>query len=389
MRKLKIGIVGLGRGAAAGALVMEQSRNVEITAICDCNEEVLQKRAASFSAADAGRSGNDNSGAKFSGPAYVSYEEMLKKADIEAVYAATPIPCHADHCCMALNAGKHVLSEVTALADMRDCARLQEAVKSSGKKYMLAENYCYLRPWSIAMGMVKAGLFGEIYYAEGDYLMDFTERHNYPYIGGWRQNVYYMHRGHVYITHSLGPLMMLFNEPVKKVCCVGSGQHPRGWGLRADNNCNLLLKTESGKSIHLRQDFLSPRPDNFLYYGFQGTKGAYEGTKSLRGVFVSDIKEGDHRVYIKGLCKSGEWRNLEDFASDFLPEAWKAVPPEKVDNGYNGGVPMMFDDFAQAIFDDRETFIPIETSLNWTAAGLLSEQSADQDGMPVNVPDFR
>lgn len=388
MRKLKIGIVGLGRGAAAGALAMEQSRKVEITAICDLDEKLLSNRAASFGAADAGR-GESNAGARFPGSVYVSYEEMLKDANIEAVYVATPIPCHAEHCRMALNAGKHVLSEVTALADMRDCTSLLETVKSSGKKYMLAENYCYLRPWSIVMGMVKAGLFGEIYYAEGDYLMDFTERPGYPYIGGWRQNVYHMHRGHVYITHSLGPLMMLFNEPVKKVCCVGSGQHPRNWGLRADNNCNLLLKTQSGKSIHLRQDFLSPRPHNFLYYGFQGTKGAYEGTKSLRGAFVTDIQEGDHRVYIQGLCKVGEWRNLEDFASEFLPETWKAVPPEKVDNGYNGGVPMMFDDFAQAIFDDRDTTIPIETSLNWTAAGLLSEQSADLDGIPVDVPDFK
>jgi len=41
---------------------------------------------------------------------------------------------------------------------------------------MLAENYCYLKAWNMVMKMVKAGLFGEIYYAEGDYLMNFHQR---------------------------------------------------------------------------------------------------------------------------------------------------------------------------------------------------------------------
>lgn len=371
MRKLKMGIVGLGRGADAASWIQRLSRKISIEAVCDLNNERLAGASRVVP------------GAK----TFNSLEEMLENADIEAVYAATPIPSHAEHCRRILSAGKHVISEVTALTDLRDCESLSRAVRESGKKYMMAENYCWLRSWNIALGMVKAGLFGEIFYAESNYLMDFTDRPGYPYIGGWRQNVYHMHRGHVYITHSLGPLTMLFKEPLRKVSCVGSGQHPRSWGLRADNTCCLNLKTESGKLIHLRQDFLSPRPHDFLYYGFQGTKGAYEGTHSLHGAFDPKIQEGDHRVYVEGVCKKGEWKNLEDF-SEYLPDEWKAVPPELVDNSYNGGTAMMFDAFAQSIFDNTETPIPLDVALNWTAAGILSEQSADLDGAPVEIPDF-
>ena len=246
MQKLKIGIVGLQRGAGVGALLRKQSKTVEITAICDCIPEVLERCTSQFSGVDAGRQASDAPDVdKFSGETYLSYEEMLKKADIEAVYIATPIPCHADHAVMALEAGKHVISEVTCAATIEDCARIREAVRKSGLKYMLAEQYCWIRPWSIAFNMARAGLFGEIYYAEGNYMMDFTQRRGYPYIGGWRQNVYHMHRGHVYITHSLGPLAMLFNEPLKKVSCVGSGQYPRSWGLLADNTCTLAIKSLS------------------------------------------------------------------------------------------------------------------------------------------------
>ena len=57
-----------------------------------------------------------------------------------------------------------------------------------------------------------------------------------------------------------------------------------------------------------------------------------------------------------------------------------------VQAGYNGGTALMFDAFAQSIFDNAETPIPLEVALNWTAAGLLSEKSADLDGVPVDIP---
>lgn len=370
MRKLKLGIVGLNRGLSAAMQLKKFSKKVEISAIADLDEKRV-------------RNGLEKLGDTES---FSSLTELLEKGDVEAVYLATPIPLHADTCIEALAAGKHVLSEVTALADIRDAGRLVNAVSRSGKRYMLAENYCYIRPWEIVRNMAKQEVFGEVFYAEGDYLMDFTERSGFPYIGGWRQNIYHMHRGHVYITHSLGPLMQLFDEPLAKVCCMGSGSHPRSWGLRADNTCNLLLQTVSGRMIRLRQDFLSPRPHSFLYYGFQGTKGAYEGTRSLHGAFNPQISDGDHRVYIEGLCKKGEWRNLEDFAGEFLPDYWKDVPGELADNGYDGGTGFMFDAFAQAVLDGAETPIPLSAALNWTLAGLLSERSADLDGAPVEIP---
>ncbi len=320
---------------------------------------------------------------------------MLEKTDIEAVYVATPILCHADHCCQALNSGKHVLSEVTALADMRDCDLLLNRVKRTGLKYMLAENFCYLRTWMILMEMVKAGLFGEIYYAVGDYLMDFTARAGYPHIGGWRQNVYHMHRGHVYITHSLGSLMMLFEgESVKKLCCVGSGQHSRSWGLRADNTCSLLLQTKSEKLIRLRQDFLSSSPENYLFYAIQGTDGVYEGGRSYPGAYHEGdrraVQDCSHKVSTKRLCKSSEWIDLcslKEYHPDDA-EGWLHDSDVQRYGVYNEGVGVMFNEFAEVIDGARENELTLERSLNWAATGLLSEGSADNRGMAESVPDY-
>ena len=151
----------------------------------------------------------------------------------------------------------------------------------------------------------------------------------------------------------------------------------------------ISSKTESGKMIHLREDFLSPRPHDFLYYAFQGTKGVFEGTHSYQGAFNKEIVPMDQRVYVQGLCQPGKWRDIEDFADEFLPEAWKNMPKEFFDNGYNGGESIMFDLFADAVRNNTDTPIPAEVALNWTAAGLLSEQSANLDGAPVEIQEFK
>ena len=376
-KKLQIGAVGLGRGSTAIEIAQKFASKVNIAAICDINKEKADNCASRF--------GINN--------VYYDYEEMLKDKSLDAIYVATPIPSHAKHCIQAFEAGKHVLSEVTCITDLQDAEPMIQAQEKSGKIYMLAENYCYLKAWNMVMKMVKAGLFGEIYYAEGDYLMNFHQRAGFPYVGGWRQNVYHMHRGHVYITHSLGPLMQAFGyEPLERVSCMGSGSYPHAWGLRADNTCNLLIQTKSKKLIRLRQDFLSLRPDNFLFYAIQGVNGVYEGGRSYPGAYHEgdrrEKQDAAHKVSIKGLCSPNEWIDLFSL-KEFLPdmsEGW--LPDEEIRKYgvYNEGVGVMFNDFASVITGEKENELTLKRTLNWTAAGLRSEESADRDGDPVAIP---
>ncbi len=369
MDKIKIGIAGLNRGKThikKAALCPK----VEVTAICDLNKEKADSIAVEFNIRQV----------------YGSLDEMLAAsgADIDAVILATPIPDHADHVIKVLNAGKHVLSEVTAVTEMEDCSRLAEAVRASGKKYMLAENYCYYRPITILRNMIKDGLLGEVYYAESDYLMDFRLRGGFPEQMGWRKNTYFMHRGDPYITHSLGPLASAMDEKISKVACMGSGRSfPQ---LKADNTCVLMCQTEKGNMIRLRHSFISARPDMYTYYSLQGTKGCYQGAQG-----PTDF----HKVHIRGLCKPSEWKNIFEF-KEYIPSKWGMVPSDTLDDiGYDdgrsqfdSGTPLMIDDFADSIINDTKTPIDIDTALNWTAAGLLSEQSIDNGSVSVEIPQF-
>jgi len=63
-------------------------------------------------------------------------------------------------------------------------------------------------------------------------------------------------------------------------------------------------------------------------------------------------------------------------------------PKESIDDNYNGGTPLMIEDFARCIIEDRRPPIDIVDALNMTAPGLVSEISRDRGGVPVDVPDF-
>tara|TARA_B100001013_G_scaffold148506_1_gene88101 strand:- start:17 stop:1000 length:984 start_codon:yes stop_codon:yes gene_type:complete len=306
-----------------------------------------------------------------------SYEALLD-SDVDAVIVASPMPLHVEHSVQAVRAGKHVLSEVTAATSIEQCHQLVEEVKQSGMKYMLAENYCYIRSWCIVAELARAGKFGELYYGEADQIQDFKRGLPSPDITkNWRTDELAMRSGHQYITHNSGPLYQAFGERVRNVLCMGSGQHHLDWA-KADDTCIVLCELMSGKLIRIRLDFFSNRPDNFTYYGLQGTLGGYEGPRA---------ESDEHKIHLKGETPSRTWQSLWDF-ENYLPESWKQMPAEAIDSSYNGGVPLMIEDFARCIIDDTRPPIDVVDAVNMTAPGLMSEISRNMGGAPVEVPAF-
>jgi predicted dehydrogenase len=360
MNRVKIGVLGAGRGAGL-AKSMQLAPGAELWALCDANEERLAGAAA-----DTGVSRT-----------FTSYEALLD-SEVEAIIVASPMPLHVQHSVQALQAGKHVLSEVNSATTLEQCWELLEAVRDSGLKYMLAENYCWFRPWSLVMGMVRAGLFGDIYYGEAEQLQELKAHLVPPHEGyNWRTAELAMRLGHHYITHDLGPIYWAMGERIKTVACTGSRQRHLPWAV-ADSTCTVMMETVSGKQIRIRLDFFSDRPMSYTYYGLQGTTAAYEGPRA---------PGEEHKVYVHGKTPRGQWESLWNY-QQYLPESWQSLPPEAQTDTYDGGTPLMLEDFARCILDDTRPPVDIIDSLNMTAPGLLSEVSRAQGGKPVEVPEF-
>jgi len=79
---------------------------------------------------------------------------------------------HVPQSILALDHGVHVLSEVPAGISIDECRDLTRAAARSKAIYMMAENYVFMRPNMLVRQIARAGLFGQLYYAEGEYLHD-------------------------------------------------------------------------------------------------------------------------------------------------------------------------------------------------------------------------
>ena len=191
-QNLRSAVIGASRGKTfIQSAQMLENEGVRLTAICDRNPEMLKEWAGT-------------PGVKL----YSDYDQVLADPEIDAVCIATPVRLHAQQAIAALNAGKHVLSEVTAVSTLEEGYDLIDAVKRSGLTYMMAENYCYMEPILQVQQMVEQGVFGELVFASGAYLHDcrgllFTPEGDLTWRGNGRRTA---QPGTSYPTHSMGPI---------------------------------------------------------------------------------------------------------------------------------------------------------------------------------------
>src|SRR4051812_22384653 len=110
-RKIKVALAGLGSVSQRGILPhlaqQDALQKMELVACCDVVADRAKETAQVFGWREW----------------YSDYDEMIAKADVEAVLIATPIPYHYDQQMKALNAGKHVYVQktmTTTLAEAND-----------------------------------------------------------------------------------------------------------------------------------------------------------------------------------------------------------------------------------------------------------------------------
>jgi len=377
---LTVGLVGKRSGAFATGL--RSLPDVRIAAVCEPDPAERARLA-------------DRAGGLPAHAQHAAYDDLLDRGRPDVVVLGTPMHLHVPQAAQALERGTHVLSEVTAAVDLEQCARLVDAARrarrTSGVNYMMAENYCYRKDVVLVRAMARKGLFGDCYFAEGEYVHDVKHLHRLPDGSpSWRATWQVGKRGCTYGTHSLGPALELFGPDarVATVSCVGSGVHTDP-GHPHDDTVLMLCQLTTGGLIKVRVDMMSNRPHAMAYYSLQGTRGAYEGG---RGAGVEPriwIEEtGRDPADPEGARSSRAWRSLWDYA-EHLPEMWRNPTEAALRAGHDGGDYFVVRDFVAAVRSGDAPPIDVYRALDYTVPGLVSEQSIAQGGAPVPVPDFR
>ena len=198
---IRLAVAGGNRGARFDQVLGGLEGQIELTAVCDPSDQVRAEWTEGRPELKA----------------YSAFEDLVEDPEIDAVFIATPMLLHANQALTALNAGKHVLSEVIAATTLDECYALVETVEKTGLTYMMAENYCYRREAMMVRNMAEQGVFGELTYAEGAYIHDCrdlmfnsdltrTWRGGGAVVGATGTGASQSSRGNGYPTHSLGPI---------------------------------------------------------------------------------------------------------------------------------------------------------------------------------------
>jgi len=352
---VKMGVVGMHRGKSVISQVVGDE-NMQLRAICDKNPERLEAARKYF---------EEERGIKDL-LCFSSFEEFLK-SDVEAVYLATDATLHAGHAIQAMEAGKHVISEIPAIDSIEEAKALKACVKAHPEvKYMVGENCCYWEFVQAWKKMYEEGRFGDAVYAEGEYMhggdpLKFKPRTDA--VDQWRTS----YNAIKYITHELGPLLYILNDKVVSVSCMEPDiiYNPYKSGSQTGV---AMFKTAKGAVLRVLICFGA-------YVGFDhdfmllGTRGSIctDRTKFM----------GEAHSYAKMMDIPGTHEKKFE-----IPVALGG----KGEAGHGGADAKMMRAFIQCIIDDAEPPLDIDLGIQMSIPGIIAHESALQGGVPLPIP---
>jgi len=382
---VRVAFIGVGSRGTGLLRQLLRVEGVQVPAICDVKVSHLERGIELVKQA------RGNTPAGFSKGPY-DYRRMLERDDFDAVLIATPAILHAEMSVDSMNAGKHVASEVPGAYTVDECWQMVRAKEKSGRRYMLLENYTYSRSRMMVGNMVRAGEFGDCYYAECSYIHDcrrlrFQSDGTLTWRGECKRDMY----GNLYPTHALGPIAKWLDlnrgdRMVSLVCRMSEPAAIHAYAVRrfgpdskaaqiefkCGDHSLTLVKTAKGRLISVFYDSDSPRPAS-IFYLVQGSQGVY------------DSRNG---IYIDGKSPGHKWETTSKYSDQYDHELWKTKGEAALKSGHGGGDYLELLEFVDAIREDREPYIDVYDSASWSSLVELSARSIDAGGSSVEIPDF-
>ncbi|MEM6562118.1 MAG: Gfo/Idh/MocA family oxidoreductase [Planctomycetota bacterium] len=312
------------RYAVAGGGAIAQRRHLpeahaypksSIVAVCDPLEERVKGVADHYNARP-----------------FVDFDDMLAKADCDAVVVATPNADHAPQTIKALEAGKHVLVEKPMATNSADAKAMIAASEKSGKFLMVGMNQRLMPPHVKAREILDTGKIGKIITFETNFKHGGPDNWSLDGASSW---FFKKDRAVLGVNGDLGihkaDLMRFLLDD--EFATVGgfvktlSKTTPDGKLIPVDDNAFLELETKTGivGSIHISWT-------NFGRFGDNGTalfgeKGVMRiGMDDTYGVMV-DLADGSKERYIVGAMATNEKQTASGIVDSFTECILSNTPP--------------------------------------------------------------
>lgn len=160
---LRVGIAGLGTAGRLLIPALEQHPDTKLVAVADLVAEARESFAASHGAV-----------------ACADIAALLRLADVDAVYIATPTHLHREHVMAAIAAGKHVLVEKPMAPTIEEALAMAEAAERAGVVLSVGHSHGYDLPVQAMREIVASGELGKLKLINTAYYTDWFYRPRLP-----------------------------------------------------------------------------------------------------------------------------------------------------------------------------------------------------------------
>ncbi len=376
MTPIRIALVGLGsRGIGAWLTQIQQISEYRVTALCDPIAALHGPALEKLSEPDGVR-------------CYTRYEDVLADPEVDAVALTVRCRDQGTLAAQALEAGKHVNSEVPAAHSLEECWRIVVAQERSGCVYHLAEQLRFAGFVPAWRKLVREGSLGKITYAEGQYFHHFVSKcFQDPKTGGfygpeeaashpdaqktWLHDMPPIH----YLPHDMSPILCVLDDRVVEVVGMStdspSAAHPN---VMAPDMQAALMKTEKGAVMRMAVSFSQPHQGgDYHWQQIIGTAGSVEWRRS---------KNDKPKLW---LADAGMDQKVDADWSWEVPDA----SPEARASGHGGLDYYVHTAFRDAVMGVKPLEFDVYRAMDISAPAILAGDSIARDGVKLRVPDFR
>ena len=171
MKDIGVGVIGLGMGRQMLAINNDGASRLQVRAICDQNENLLQHI-------------KDHHKIPF---ASANYKDILARSDISVIGIYTPDDLHIQHIKAAAEAGKHIICTKPMVVSLEEARRVVELVRDTRIKFLVGQTSRFTPRFMAAKKLYDDGDLGQPLFAEAHYVHDMRAvldrtpwRHEHP-----------------------------------------------------------------------------------------------------------------------------------------------------------------------------------------------------------------
>ena len=164
MRKLKIGVIGLG--CIANAVHLPQilsSKDLELVAICDIDKDVLAQMKEKYDI-------NEEY-------CFTDYHDLINCNDVDVVDICTPNDCHYEIALECVNSKKPYSLEKPITLTYNQAKDLEEKSLKNNVPNMICFSYRFKSAARYARDLIQSGKLGEIYHVNMQYFQAWGLEH--------------------------------------------------------------------------------------------------------------------------------------------------------------------------------------------------------------------